>query len=488
MREYVDLYGGFSDPGWKRNIFAHPSVLDGKKSHRVVLGADHAKLDGFVVRGGKARGHGGGILCLRTAPEISNNVITANTTMEPVGFVHDPGRRRHIGNDGGGIACVDAAHAVITHNLIHDNETEIGSGGGIASRDDSCPKIMFNVIYGNHTGLKDIQDTRTDNGGGISCFAGACPIISNNLIAGNRADGHSDAGAIYCEYNSSPEVTFNAILGNRPGDDGGGMEVMKGSQPKIDSNIFAGNRTYAGSGGAIRVSDCGLARITNNLIVSNEIGAVMCTNAWMVLANNTIAGNGAPRTSAVFYENERWIQLMPPIIANNIICDTSPGKDFSVGTLPYSDYPKPVLRRNDIPGVEKLEDQENRKPLFKDDGFKSRVVGVDFLEEKYQSMVTVSDDLPNQEALTGRVIHIGKRWSLVQSGSGKNLTVWGDLTGVQGTVEILPTYHLTSDSPCIDGGTRFMAPAKDFDGDPRPTQGGRSLRVDIGADEYREGK
>jgi hypothetical protein len=45
-------------------------------------------------------------------------------------------------------------------------------------------------------------------------------------------------------------------------------------------------------------------------------------------------------------------------------------------------------------------------------------------------------------------------------------------------------YHLTKDSPCIDAGTATEAPKADIDGDARP----QAKRIDIGADEYTEGR
>jgi len=127
MKEYVDLYGGFVSGKWHRDIFANKTILNGRHTRRVVKATNNARLDGFVITGGKSQGHGGGILCHRTSPIITNNIITGNTTLEPVGFVHDSDRRRHVGNDGGGIACVDAAHPLIANNIIIGNTTEIGN-------------------------------------------------------------------------------------------------------------------------------------------------------------------------------------------------------------------------------------------------------------------------------------------------------------------------------------------------------------------------
>src|SRR5262245_20479570 len=60
MKPYVDLYGGFAVGDWKkRDVYQNATVLDAQKKGPVVLGADHARLDGFVITGGEQAAHGG---------------------------------------------------------------------------------------------------------------------------------------------------------------------------------------------------------------------------------------------------------------------------------------------------------------------------------------------------------------------------------------------------------------------------------------------
>src|SRR4051812_30113114 len=52
MKPYVDLYGGFAAGNWKeRNVYQNATVLDARKKGPVVIAADHARLDGFVITG-----------------------------------------------------------------------------------------------------------------------------------------------------------------------------------------------------------------------------------------------------------------------------------------------------------------------------------------------------------------------------------------------------------------------------------------------------
>ena len=82
MKPHVDLYGGFAAGDWKsRDIYQNATILDGQKKGPVVLGADNARLDGFVITGGQQNGHGGGIVCDGVSPTIVNNIIVGNNTL-----------------------------------------------------------------------------------------------------------------------------------------------------------------------------------------------------------------------------------------------------------------------------------------------------------------------------------------------------------------------------------------------------------------------
>jgi hypothetical protein len=77
LKPYVDLYGGFAAGNWKdRDVYRQATVLDAQRKGPVVLGADHTRLDGFVITGGEHKGHGAGIICRGVSPIIVNNIVT----------------------------------------------------------------------------------------------------------------------------------------------------------------------------------------------------------------------------------------------------------------------------------------------------------------------------------------------------------------------------------------------------------------------------
>ncbi len=279
MKEWIDLFGGFCPQTWERDINKHRTVLDGANVRRVVLGADHARIDGFVIQRGLARSHGGGILCWDVSPTISNNVIVDNQVLEPEAF--DAAHIHQAGTHGGGIACFYNAVPVIRNNIIANNKTAIGCGGGVVFygwlRLDGVPEptmqddfvagglqavLKNNVIVDNISGINDIHRTRSSSGGGVSCAYEARPLIQNNIISGNRALGRSDAGGVYCEFFTFPVIEGNWIVGNVSDDDGGGIYAMRSAHPLIRDNYIAGNWTTGGGAGGIRMSKEGRGRIS----------------------------------------------------------------------------------------------------------------------------------------------------------------------------------------------------------------------------------
>jgi hypothetical protein len=139
------------------------------------------------------------------------------------------------------------------------------------------------------------------------------------------------------------------------------------------------------------------------------------------------------------------------------------------------------------PGVGNVD----RDPLFVADGAKglTRVKDHDGQHFVTTLELTGSPGLRANE-LAGRPIRLGKNWTVVKSNDASKIIVWERSPALPSAdtsldFEVLPTWRLRLQSPCIDSGTNQDAPAKDFEDDPRPINGGKSLTVDIGADEYR---
>ncbi|HOI28486.1 MAG TPA: right-handed parallel beta-helix repeat-containing protein [Melioribacteraceae bacterium] len=436
MKPFVDLYGGFQSGSWNREIKANKTLLDGQKMRRVVMGADNSCIDGFTIRNGLSKSHGGGILCDDTSPVISNCIIENNYVMEPDNFNYS--RIHQNGNHGGGIACLYNSVPVIRNNIFYSNETSIGNGGGIAFygwlRNDAAPptKILSNRMEGgwqplvannifinNTSGVNDWGRTRSSNGGAISCAYESRPVIENNLIICNQARGRSDAGGIYTENFSYPLIKGNWIVGNISDDDGGGIYTNHTGHALITHNFIAGNWTVGKGAGGVRLSKESRATVKDNIIVHNQTGGgVQSVDSYMELVNNIIMhnkGNVSLRYSNVFS------YFVPSLIENNIILDNE-----NKISIELKEGEKINFRRNNL--NEKVDGSNNSyNPVeFENNEIKIEIDNYQYNPESYQTVVTIRTDTGRKD-LTGRVFNSGDFWSVISKIEGNKIFMNGNV-------------------------------------------------------------
>lgn len=432
MKEHVDLFGGF-DRDWKRDIFANATVLDAQHSGRVIRGADHSRLDGFIITNGRSKSPGGAIICEHVSPVISNNIIRGNATVEPESFRRDMIHQR--GTDGGAIAILTGSNTVVRNNVICENTTGIGNGGGIYIWNESKPHIISNVMCNNRTGLSGEpgkEGSRSSNGGGIAVSKDCQPQIIGNVIAMNTVADNSDAGGIYLEYDANAHVKGNWIVGNFGQDDGGGMYVMKNSEPVVEYNVFAGNRNTTDGSGGIRLSKEGRMRASHNLFAGNP-SAIDLVDGWMILRNNTFVDS---ITNAIVYENGRE-HLMPSRVEGNVFA----GKSKLLFHLKPSGARAPQFSMNHIPGA-----NGDQAELFIDDSIKGTIAGRTYGPDRHVTTIQVSGaqiGIP----LAGRVINVGGQWSVIQSSTPDQINVWGHISDPADSFLIQCTYRLSRNSP-----------------------------------------
>ncbi|HEY5551229.1 MAG TPA: DUF1565 domain-containing protein [Opitutaceae bacterium] len=476
MQPRVDLFGGFEGSGWTRDIFKNPTVLSGGGEGRVLIGADDSRLDGFIVEDGVFRGLGGGILCDRVSPVLTNNVFRLNRALEPEDFPHESDRRRIRGHDGGAIGLINDANADIRHNLFHDNETGVGYGGAVSAAHDCVPIIAHNVFWGNRAGVTDRNETRSGNGGAVGLLFSSRAAVMHNLFVANATLGDADGGALFMEYFCWPDVQNNAFVGNVSADDGGGLDHQKFSYPKIRANLFYGN--HAGkSGGGMHMDDSA-AEMENNIFAYNhadrEGGGIGGTHGWVHAVNNTIVHNSAGRDGGgIQVVNIKNPFLRPTILRNNLIALNKPEQvilpndaDTAYNIMHPGGY---------VPGYY----NKNSSPGFRDDGFKLAIRAAQADPAGFVSKLSVAEQLA-EGTLTGRIVRIGDFWSMVRANGVREVTIWGPAPPADATVlEILPSFRLAADSPAIDAGVYPDFPPFDIDNEPRIFPG-----IDIGADEY----
>jgi hypothetical protein len=256
-------------------------------------------------------------------------------------------------NGGGGVSILASA-PVIANNTIRLNMTT-GPGAGILSYGynpllDLHPVITHNVISENFS-----YDAEGD-GGGIGCV-GSSPEISYNLIIGNRAS--ENGGGIVCwaagdegfPLSSSPLVANNWIIGNSANIlDGGsdqnygggaifasatdmtGQPIGATSEPVIVNNVIAANGAWKGGGLALVNSIHGAATVVNNTIVANSGAAILWENTAPTLANNLVAHNTiglsivpTGNTAAVLEANNVWGNELHHLDSNYVLVDDPTG-------------------------------------------------------------------------------------------------------------------------------------------------------------------
>lgn len=457
MKEWVDLFGGFDPKNWGRDIFTHQTKLDGGRVRRVVVGANNARIDGFVIQHGLGRTHGGGILCDDTSPTISNNFIIDNFVLEPADFNHN--RIHQAGHHGGGIASLYNAMPIIRNNIIANNQTSVGNGGGIAfygwlrltgiaertikgnrlEEGMLQPIVENNVIIGNRAGVNDWNRTRSSNGGGISCAYESRPIIRNNIIANNQAQGRGDGGGIYNEFYSDPLIDGNWVVGNIADDDAGGIYTMRMGQPIIQRNFISGNWAPGKGVGGIRLSKEGRARIVENTIVRNlSGGGIQCVDSYMELENNIIMHNQGGE--AVMIES-RFSYFVPSVIRNNMLREN----EQQPIAIKKNDGQPPIVQHNNIEGGYSGGDNYDTKPVFIEDVIRGKVKSIQYDPIHFSTTISIEKAIEKSDQLAGRVICLGNKWGVIKNAERDKIIVWGNLSDIsnkQVEFEIISEYRL----------------------------------------------
>ncbi len=471
LKENLALLGGFDDGFARRDIFRYRSILDGRGKDRLLIAAEGAQIDGFVIINGRIRGKGGAVFCNGVSCIITNNVFRNNTTLSPQPW--NPQYRHEIANDGGAIYAQSGSAPVIENNLFVENFTEVGRGAAIALHGRCRGVIRGNVFLNNTTGLSDPK--RSSDGGAVSVFDWSRPIIEENIFLGNRALNRNDAGGLFVALWSSPVIQRNIFVNNYCDDDGGALFVG-GQEHRYDRpldplpasddffvtisrNLFIGNENPSKNSGAMRMTMETRGRFVNNITAMNT--GIYFQRSEVEVVNNTILDD--------FLFVETKAGLRKGKIVNNIILGRF---DLQVEAMVSKNLLPSPAAENNLSG----------EPLFIDDWLEIKAEKVTFdptraITEIYSSRATFSPD-----ALVGRVVHAGGKWGVVETNTIRSIRIWGDLSG-EVHFFVLPTYHLRPDSPGVDQGDGRFTPQTDMDGEARPAGQG----VDIGADEVTPG-
>lgn len=275
------------------------------------------------IKGGNARGNGGGIRC-----------EGGNLVLENVNFSNNNSTRE--GNEwgeGGGIYC-NGGSLTITGGLFERNIT---NGGGGAIYAENAPVIMNGVIVNNNQGQSKGAGVHLYPKNNRKCTINEC-IVSNNLLYLKDRDA-SDGAGIYVRNSGGDTVTINncEITGNSAYRWGGGLYLLEGTllikNSLIEGNTslgddFNNNNQYGGGGIYIHNGTCTIdgSTITGN--VSHDVGGVMVLQGTFNVQGNTIIeGNigNAGKNNVYLNGSNNKINITGKLESTAKICVSRPG-------------------------------------------------------------------------------------------------------------------------------------------------------------------
>lgn len=443
LKAHVEVFGGFAKPGGKRDVMKYPSILDGEDRRRIVLGADHARLDGFHLIRGRIRGKGAALLCDATSPTIANCVFRSNRTLIPENW--DPELIHETGNDGGAVMIVNGSEARIENCIFFQNTTECGRGGALAVDQAANPKVNHNVFANNRAGLDDPM--RSSDGGAVSFFDWSGGEFVGNLIINNESLANNDAGGVFLALWAAPRVADNIFVGNAAGDDAGGL-FIGGQEHRygvpldpyppadaftvvVEGNTLVGNANSSRNSGASRITMESRVVLADNLIARN-VGGLYLQRSEITATRNTV------------WQDWRFLEdkdtLAPSVFTGNVF----KGPDGAMEANATFDR---NMIAADLPGEGNLPVED----IFEDDGLEGAVAADAFDPATLTTVIELAEPLPAGFDAAGRIACIDSgRWSVVQSATANQLRLWGRLristTGYE-EFEILRTFTPKADAP-----------------------------------------
>jgi hypothetical protein len=467
LKARVDLFGGFESPHQApamlettdasgrnkreerralRDVYTHPTILDGVELHRIAIGADDARIDGFHFVRGRVRGKGAALFCDGVSPTIANCVFTRNRTLVPQPW--NPPQLHETAHDGGAIFCTNAAAPRIEHCFFYDNSTECGRGAAIAADRRAAPDISASVFANNRSGLDD--PLRSSDGGAISFFDGCGGAVSGCVISANVAQTRNDAGGVFVALWSSPRIIDNVLVANDGGDDAGAL-FIGGQEHRygvpldpvppaekfnvlVERNVFVGNTNSTRNSGAMRVTMESRATFRDNVVAENQ-GGFYLQRSEIIAERNTV------------WQDWKFVEdkpsLGPSRITGNILKGPLAGKVEARAALSHN------MAEQSAGGVDVVPVAD----VFEDDAISGKIGSVRFNPTTFTTTITVAADLPFV-GLVGRPIGLSQgrnaQWRVIKQASAREISMWGRLepeTTPATEFTILRTFTLKKDAP-----------------------------------------
>ncbi len=319
-------------------------------------------------------------------------------------------------------------------------------------------------------------------GGGIR-LRNSSPSITGCTISNNIA---LDSGGILC-INSSPVISNCTISYNTGGMSGGGILCSENSSPTIINCTIDYNVSRWGGGIACLDSSPTITNCSISNNTSHGRGGISCINSSPTISNCIISSNNSTSMSGVgggIYCQNSAPSIFNCIISKNIV-DWKGG-----GGIFCTNYSSPMVINCSIIKNEAM----NGGGIYSTGGSAPTIINCTIaknvgLIDGPGIYCSVDSDLTIKNSIVWR----NTPGDVADEFGDANISYSNIEKGYPGVgnIDIYPSFvtdnphynfdpHLSADSPCIDAGTDWKAPAVDLDGNNRP-QGGS---IDMGAYEF----
>ena len=285
---------------------------------KFVLNNDTTFIINTIIDGSQPSNYDSGSVVTFNSSEDSNSVLMGFTLTNGTGtriYKIDFLGELYSYLAGGGIICVKAS-PIITNNLIIDNSAYYGGGIYI---DTSWAKIKNSKIFSN----------TSDDGGGIYTWYSDFQCIGN-IINSNKVN--YQGGGLYingyiCEGST---ISHNMIKDNYSNDHGGGIVITRSDAKKVylfENLIKNNNSGMGGAGIYCRDSSPYIYKnlITNNVAHGWTGGGIRCVRSGANIINNTIDANGSfggGGGGGIYFNYVEYVTHAIPVIINNIITNS----------------------------------------------------------------------------------------------------------------------------------------------------------------------
>ena len=429
VKKGVHLYGGYSPDFKERDVEKYVTTVNAMGKGRIFTLAGNNVIDGFQLLKGRVSGKGAAVYTTATDIVITNNVFYGNKTLKPEPW--SPEFMHETANDGGAIYCADSAELLVQNNYFFRNMTENGRGGAIAADNNCVLLIENNVFMDNVIGTDDPM--RSSDGGAVSIFRWSDAEVTNNWFLNNQALNKNDGGGLWIALWSSAKVKDNIFVGNVAGDDAGAIFVggqehrydapLDPIPPKdkffisITDNVLMGNLNLSFNSGAMRFTMEARGEFVDNVTAFNN--GIYFQRSEVLIEKNIIFDD--------FLLVETKEGLKPCIVKDNVIwADYKQGEGIN-----------PEVKDNNM--LSPADGNYSRPVHFINDALTSTIAGVNYNSRKNITRFVLLEDKFDEGALTGRVVKVGDKWSVVKYNKGRVMEVWGDFV-LATDVRIMPTY------------------------------------------------